>query len=155
MSNWKLLIEDDAGKTIVVPVARDIITIGRKDGNTIRLTERNVSRFHAKLIRESGTVFIEDLQSYNGVKRNGDRSKGRVEIQEGDLIEIGDYHLALQNEDLDALPTEPPMEATAKLQPHPGGQVPPPAAQPSQDDYDSDDQFAGDTQRWEPSGLIA
>jgi pSer/pThr/pTyr-binding forkhead associated (FHA) protein/tetratricopeptide (TPR) repeat protein len=149
MSNWKLLIEDDAGKTIVVPVARDIITIGRKDGNTIRLTERNVSRFHAKLIHENGTVFIEDLESYNGVKLNGDRIKGRVEIQEGDLIEIGDYHLALQNENIDALPTEPPMEQTAKLAPHPGGQIPPPAAQPSQDDYD-DDQFAGDTQRWEP-----
>ncbi len=37
----KLIIEDDEGKTTVVPLIRDEITIGRKEGNTIRLTERN------------------------------------------------------------------------------------------------------------------
>ena len=41
---YKLIIEDDEGKTTVVPLIRDEITIGRKEGNTIRLTERNVSR---------------------------------------------------------------------------------------------------------------
>ena len=46
---YKLIIEDDEGKTTVVPLIRDEITIGRKEGNTIRLTERNVSRRHAKL----------------------------------------------------------------------------------------------------------
>ena len=37
----KLIIADDEGKTTVVPLVRDEITIGRKEGNTIRLTERN------------------------------------------------------------------------------------------------------------------
>ena len=41
---FKLVIQDDEGKTTVVPLIRDEITIGRKEGNTIRLTERNVSR---------------------------------------------------------------------------------------------------------------
>ena len=36
---FKLTIEDDEGKTTVVPLARDEITIGRLEGNTIRLTE--------------------------------------------------------------------------------------------------------------------
>jgi len=40
----KLLIEDDEGKTVVVPLIRDEITIGRQEGNTIRLSEQNVSR---------------------------------------------------------------------------------------------------------------
>ena len=39
----KLIIEDDEGRKTVVPFARDEITIGRQEGNTIRLTERNVS----------------------------------------------------------------------------------------------------------------
>ena len=43
---WKLVIEDDEGKRTVVPLTRDDYTIGRKEGNTIRLTERNVSRDH-------------------------------------------------------------------------------------------------------------
>ena len=74
---YKLIIEDDEGKTTVVPLIRDEITIGRKEGNTIRLTERNVSRRHAKLVKSNGSVFIEDLTSYNGIKVNGDRIAGR------------------------------------------------------------------------------
>src|SRR3954466_13502737 len=93
---YKLIIEDDEGKTTVVPLIRDEITIGRKEGNTIRLTERNVSRRHAKLLKSNGTVFIEDLTSYNGIKVNGDRIAGRAPVNEGDRIQIGDYQLALK-----------------------------------------------------------
>jgi pSer/pThr/pTyr-binding forkhead associated (FHA) protein len=93
---YKLIIEDDEGKTTVVPLIRDEITIGRKEGNTIRLTERNVSRKHAKLVKSNGSVYIEDLTSYNGIKVNGDRISGRAPVQEGDRIQIGDYQLALK-----------------------------------------------------------
>src|SRR5439155_4610173 len=93
---FKLIIEDDEGKTTVVPLIRDEITIGRKEGNTIRLTERNVSRRHAKLLKSNGSVFIEDLTSYNGIKVNGDRIAGRAPVNEGDRIQIGDYQLALK-----------------------------------------------------------
>ena len=48
---WKLVIEDDEGKRTVVPLARDDYTIGRQEGNTIRLTERNVSRHHGRVRR--------------------------------------------------------------------------------------------------------
>ena len=64
---FKLTIEDDEGKTTVVPLARDEITIGRLEGNTIRLTERNVSRRHARLVRQNGAIYIEDLASFTGV----------------------------------------------------------------------------------------
>ena len=47
----KLIIEDDEGKAVVVPLIRDEISVGRQEGNTIRLTERNVSRKHARLVR--------------------------------------------------------------------------------------------------------
>src|SRR5438094_8445899 len=93
---YKLIIEDDEGKTTVVPLIRDEITIGRKEGNTIRLTERNVSRRHAKLMKSNGSITIEDLQSYNGIKVNGDKIGGRATINEGDRIQIGDYQLALK-----------------------------------------------------------
>ena len=93
---YKLIIEDDEGKTTVVPLIRDEITIGRKEGNTIRLTERNVSRRHAKLLKSNGSVYIEDLTSYNGIKVNGDRIAGRAPVNEGDRIQIGDYQLALK-----------------------------------------------------------
>ena len=75
---FKLVIQDDEGKTTVVPLIRDEITIGRKEGNTIRLTERNVSRRHARIARSNGEVTIEDLGSYNGIRVNNARIAERL-----------------------------------------------------------------------------
>src|SRR6185295_72287 len=98
----KLIIEDDEGRKTVVPFVRDEITIGRQEGNTIRLTERNVSRRHARLLRQNGHILVEDLGSYNGIRINGDRIQGQVQVNEGDLIQIGDYDLAVQREGAEA-----------------------------------------------------
>ncbi|WNG60193.1 FHA domain-containing protein [Archangium gephyra] len=105
----KLIIEDDEGRKTVVPFMRDEITIGRQEGNTIRLTERNVSRRHARLVRQNGHVLVEDLGSYNGVRINGERIQGQTQVADGDLIQIGDYDLALQKEAAaQAQPPAPP-----------------------------------------------
>src|SRR5271170_4304237 len=101
---WKLVIEDDEGKRTVVPLTRDDYTIGRKEGNTIRLTERNVSRAHCKLHKTNGQphggllYVLEDLTSYNGVYINGLRVAETQELAHGDLIQIGDYRIILQDD---------------------------------------------------------
>src|SRR6266850_1324320 len=102
----KLIIEDDEGRKTVVPVVRDEITIGRQDGNTIKLTERNVSRRHARFFRENGSLMLEDLGSYNGVRVNGEKINSPTKVKEGDLIEIGDYDLGIQGK-LEALAPAP------------------------------------------------
>lgn len=120
----KLIIEDDEGRKTVVPFARDEITIGRQEGNTIRLTERNVSRRHARLLKQEAHILVEDLGSYNGVRVNGDRISGQVRVNDGDLIQIGDYDLALQSEqlaktvplDVGIAPTHPRLQAVAETQ---------------------------------------
>jgi pSer/pThr/pTyr-binding forkhead associated (FHA) protein len=95
---FKLVIQDDEGKTTVVPLIRDEITIGRKEGNTIRLTERNVSRRHARIVRMNGAVAIEDLGSYNGVRVNGTRIAQRTALTISDRVQIGDYLIELKAE---------------------------------------------------------
>src|ERR1700745_1062661 len=107
---YKLIIEDDEGKTTVVPLIRDEITIGRKEGNTIRLTERNVSRRHAKLLKQNGSVFIDDLTSYSGIRGKGARVAAGAPRDEGDRIQIGDSQLALK---LDKAQQVSPTAATA------------------------------------------
>lgn len=92
----KLIIKDDEDRKTVVPIVRDEYAIGRQEGNHIRLTERNVSRRHARLTRKNGHVYIEDLGSHNGVKVNGDRIQGRMRVTEGDSVEIGDYLLEIE-----------------------------------------------------------
>jgi ABC transport system ATP-binding/permease protein len=113
---FKLVIADDEGKTTVVPLVREEISIGRKEGNTIRLTERNVSRKHARLRRANGSFLIEDLSSFNGVKVNGRKIGGELELSAGDQITIGDYQLALQVEGTtDAGATMPDTTAPSLL----------------------------------------
>ncbi|MBV69736.1 MAG: hypothetical protein CMH52_00175 [Myxococcales bacterium] len=96
----RLVIEDGEGTTHVVPLARDEITVGRQEGNTIRLTERNVSRMHARFTIGQGsddeTVLLEDLHSYNGVRVNGERIVGKCSLAADDSIQIGDYILVLE-----------------------------------------------------------
>jgi pSer/pThr/pTyr-binding forkhead associated (FHA) protein/tetratricopeptide (TPR) repeat protein len=126
----KLIIEDDEGRKTVVQLGRDEITIGRQDGNIVQLAERNVSRRHARLVRNNGLLLIEDLRSYNGVHVNGDRIAGPTRIKEGDLIEIGDYDLGLEGK-IEAVAGSPQVAASAQratpltMPPPP----PPPAAE--------------------------
>lgn len=113
---WKLVIEDDEGKRTVVPLTRDDYTIGRQEGNTIRLTERNVSRAHGRVRRaranqSSGppnardSFVLEDLRSYNGLFVNGLRVAHTQDLQHGDLIQIGDYRIVLQDDAVSAIET--------------------------------------------------
>jgi pSer/pThr/pTyr-binding forkhead associated (FHA) protein len=112
----KLIIEDDEGRKTVVPVVREEITIGRQDGNTIRLTERNVSRRHARLVKENGNLVIEDLGSYNGVRVNGEKIASPTAIKEGDLVEIGDYDLGIQGKFEATAPKQVSIPPTPKAQ---------------------------------------
>ena len=134
----KLIIEDDEGRKTVVPVVREEITIGRQDGNTIKLTERNVSRRHARFFRENGSLMLEDLGSYNGVRVNGDKIGGPTKVKEGDLIEIGDYDLGIQGK-LEPLANAPPSTTSvpapkprlsAEVPKVPKKETPPPVEKP-------------------------
>ena len=92
----KLQIKDDAGKITTVSIAnRNEITVGRKEGNTIRLTERNVSRSHARFIKKGDEVHVEDLSRY-GTRVNGERIRSARQVGAGDIVQIGDYELSLE-----------------------------------------------------------
>ena len=113
---WKLVIEDDEGKRTVVPLTRDDYTIGRQEGNTIRLTERNVSREHGRIKRRKNgpapstngakdNFVLEDRSSYNGLFVNGLRVAHTQDLQHGDLIQIGDYRIVLQDDAASSIET--------------------------------------------------
>ncbi len=113
----KLVIQDDEGKTTVVPLVRDEITIGRREGNTIRLTERNVSRRHARLRRANGAITIEDLESYNGVRVNGNLIEGERSFGESDRVQIGDYLIELRAEEVERADSEQATQRIERIDP--------------------------------------
>jgi ABC transport system ATP-binding/permease protein len=95
---FQVEIEDDEGNRSVIPVTRPEISIGRDEDNVIRLTDRNVSRTHAKLHERDNALTLEDLASYTGTHVNGRRISGQTGIAMGDVIRIGDYELRVLNE---------------------------------------------------------
>ena len=98
---WKLTIEDDQANQTVVPLARDEYSIGRGEDNTVRLTERNISRRHARIAREAERWIVFDAGSYNGCYVNGARVNQRQDLTHGDLVQLGDYRLELIDEALE------------------------------------------------------
>jgi predicted component of type VI protein secretion system len=105
----KLVIEDEEGTRSVVPFTGEPIVVGRApDGVTFRLGDRNVSRRHARFLRQNGSVYVEDLGSLTGTRVNGERIAGRRRLRPGDLVQIGDYDLAVLGEDAAAAPGAPP-----------------------------------------------
>ncbi|MFO7180012.1 MAG: FHA domain-containing protein [Pseudomonadota bacterium] len=95
---WKLTIEDDQSNRTVVHLVHDVYSLGRAEDNAIRLTERNISRHHARLERSGQGWALRDLDSYNGCYVNGRRVAGSQELGHGDLVQLGDYRLIVEDD---------------------------------------------------------
>lgn len=68
------------------------LLIGRSSACDIVMTDRTVSRRHARLIRRDGKWILQDLASTNGSHLNG-RRVGRCELRPGDELYLGETHL--------------------------------------------------------------
>ncbi len=63
--------------------------IGRAPKCPIRVIDPSVSRQHARLFVEGTTVWIEDLGSVNGTFVNGKRIEEKVQLKDGDVVQVG------------------------------------------------------------------
>ncbi len=78
------------------PLWGEIVTIGRASREAtweIRLTDRAVSRPHARLEHREKGFFLVDLESANGTLLNGARVRSPCLLKEGDVISIGETRL--------------------------------------------------------------
>jgi pSer/pThr/pTyr-binding forkhead associated (FHA) protein len=64
------------------------LTIGREEGNLLRLNDERVSRFHAKIQEDNGDIILTDLESTNGTRVNGNVVQIR-RLRPGDRINVG------------------------------------------------------------------
>ena len=72
-------------------VFRDLptpLTIGREEGNILRLNDERVSRFHAKVQIDSEDFILTDLESTNGTRVNGTVVQIR-RLRFGDRVSVG------------------------------------------------------------------
>ena len=73
-------------------------TIGREEGNGLRLNDERISRYHAKVQYEDGDIIITDLDSTNGTALNGQKLAPRQPqpLRDGDQITVGKLLLRYQ-----------------------------------------------------------
>jgi hypothetical protein len=64
------------------------VTIGREEGNLLRLNDERVSRFHAKVQQDTDDIILTDLESTNGTRVNGTVVQIR-RLRHGDRVAVG------------------------------------------------------------------
>lgn len=64
------------------------LTIGREEGNLLRLNDERVSRFHAKVLQDGEDLVLTDMESTNGTRVNGHFIQIR-RLRFGDRITVG------------------------------------------------------------------
>jgi DNA-binding winged helix-turn-helix (wHTH) protein len=69
-------------------ILNKILTIGREISCEVVIPDRQVSRFHARLTPTHEGIILEDLDSKNGIHRNGIPVEGKVILQDGDTVQI-------------------------------------------------------------------
>lgn len=72
----------------IIPIRSDL-SIGRKDSNSVILTDQHVSGNHAKIVVRNNGLFLEDLNSTNGTYLNGKKISSRTKLNNKDEIRIG------------------------------------------------------------------
>ncbi len=119
----------DISKTMDIPVGD--ITIGRQEGNELRLKHRLVSRKHAQITTTAASCQVTDLGSANGTTVNGEKLEANSPrmLNTGDTISIGPFEMSF--EQIAVVPAKPaPKAKPAKAKKKPAAKKPPPPPAP-------------------------
>ncbi len=94
-AEWALVVYAGATLGRVFPLDPGEVIVGRAPKAGVALPDGEVSRQHARLLVEEGRVQVEDLDSTNGTRLNGELLRGLTELHPGDRLAIGAHVLKL------------------------------------------------------------
>lgn len=106
----KLLLKFSGMVLKEIALDKPQVTIGRKMDNDVVIDNLAVSGYHARIVEESGTYFIEDTGSTNGTYLN-DIKITKQRLQSGDQIRVGKHILVYEDETATAKPKPAPAVA--------------------------------------------
>lgn len=84
-----LLLMDGERQGELVRIDRDDFILGREAQPTLPLAHRAISRLHAKIYRDNGQWFLQDLASKNGTLLNHQTISEPTKLRDDDLINLG------------------------------------------------------------------
>jgi len=111
---------------------KEVMNVGRDPGNDIVINHPQISRQHARLMRQGGLMVLEDLNSRNGTFVNGIRLVTPHTLANGDVIGMGDsvtmtfYGETAQSPETMVMTTQPGIAATPFPPPAARAAYPPP-----------------------------
>lgn len=84
----RVLVLLDAERPVKYPLYKEVMTIGRADIADITINNGFLSRLHARVVSTPEGVFIEDIESKNGIRVNA-KLTPRQELKHGDVVDLG------------------------------------------------------------------
>ncbi len=93
----RLVVERAPGHTAgMIYDIDDGAVLGRGEAAEIRLEDPFASSRHARILRQAGTVVLEDLGSTNGTYLNEELLHGPAPLHHGDRVRIGDSEFSYE-----------------------------------------------------------
>ena len=83
-------------------IDKRVVQIGRKADNDLVIAEQTVSGQHAKIRYKKGKFYLQDLQSANETKLNGQKVVGEMELRSGDVVRFDQFGFTFKGPDTDA-----------------------------------------------------
>lgn len=93
-------------------LTHDVLAIGRKASNDLRLEDTTVSSNHAQIIHKEGRLYIEDCNSTNGTLLNGQLIESEP-FNAGDVVVIGKYTITMH--EIDSNPLTEDLDPTLQI----------------------------------------
>jgi pSer/pThr/pTyr-binding forkhead associated (FHA) protein len=89
----KLIVASGKSAGRAISIKREKLMVGRADECDVRPLSEEVSRRHCIFLVEPAGFFVEDLRSRNGTFVNGVRIEGKRQLQDADIVRIGNLEL--------------------------------------------------------------
>jgi len=116
------LIFTNEKRSIDLPAGCRLV-IGRQEDADIRIPDKRVSRRHAEITEENGNVFVRDLGSHAGTKKNGVGITDKTQLAAGDVLKIADFEFMVRpNSSVtsNSVPLAPQQQAMPPMDAIPG-----------------------------------
>ena len=91
---YLIIREGSKWADVVRLVPGESVTLGRAPTNTIIVKDERCSRYHAEVFQAQGKWKLRDLESRNGTMVSGEQLAQDHTLEPGDIIQIGNSHLA-------------------------------------------------------------
>ena len=104
MNAYLIIREGSKWADVVRLVPGESVTLGRAPTNTIVVKDERCSRNHAEVFQAQGSWKLRDLESRNGTMISGEQLTVDHTLEPGDIIQIGNSHLAFVHDLAQAFP---------------------------------------------------